>query len=124
LNASGLAEQPIPSVTTAVEDLPSALENAVREAIVSKMQPQPLDRVEFGGIGRQEDEAKVCGYDEITGHMPACLVHQHNAVRPGCDGLSEFSKEEVHRGGIERVITEATPVSHAGHTAPMIQADW
>src|SRR6516164_9804692 len=33
--------------------------------------------------------------------MPARLVHQHNAVRTGRDGLAEFSKEQVHRGGIE-----------------------
>jgi hypothetical protein len=39
VNPSGLAEQPIPSVTTGVDDLASGLENAVREAIVSEMQP-------------------------------------------------------------------------------------
>jgi len=33
--------------------------------------------------------------------MPAHLVHQHNAMRTWRDGLSEFSKEQVHRGGIE-----------------------
>src|SRR5499427_4727096 len=33
--------------------------------------------------------------------MPACLVHQHNAVRTGRDGLAEFGKEQVHCGGIE-----------------------
>jgi hypothetical protein len=38
-NASGLSEQPIPSLTTGFDDLASGLENAVREAIVSEMQP-------------------------------------------------------------------------------------
>jgi transposase len=38
-DAAGLAEQPIPSVTAGVDDLASGLENAVREAIVSEMQP-------------------------------------------------------------------------------------
>src|SRR5499427_7757186 len=33
--------------------------------------------------------------------MPARLVHQYNAMRPGRDGLSEFINKEVHRGGIE-----------------------
>ena len=33
--------------------------------------------------------------------MPARLVHQHNPMRGGRDGLAEFSKEQVHRGGIE-----------------------
>jgi hypothetical protein len=33
----------------------------VREAIVSEMRPQPLDRIEFGRIGRQEHQAEVFG---------------------------------------------------------------
>ena len=74
MNATGLAEQPIPGVGAAVDDLAGSLENAVREAIVSEMQPEPLDRVEFGRIGRQEDQAKVFRYDEIAAHMPARLV--------------------------------------------------
>jgi hypothetical protein len=41
--------------------------------------------------------------------MPACLVHQHNAVRPRRDGLSEFSQEQVHRSGVE-------PGHHQGDT--------
>jgi hypothetical protein len=71
--------------------------------------PEPFDRVEIGRVGRQEDEAQVFGHDEVAGRMPARLVHQHNAMRPGRDGLSEFSKEEVHRGGVE-------PGHHQGDT--------
>ena len=73
----------------------------MRKAIVSEMQPKPLDRVEFGRVGRQEDQAEVFRHDEIAARMPARLVHQHNAVRPWRNRLSEFIKEEVHRGGIE-----------------------
>jgi hypothetical protein len=36
---AGLAEQPIPSVTAGVDDLASGLKNAVRETIVSEMDP-------------------------------------------------------------------------------------
>jgi hypothetical protein len=87
----------------------------VRETIVSEMQPEPLDRVEFGRVGRQEDEAEVSGHDEIAGGMPARLVHQHNAMRPWRDGLSEFRKKEVHRGGIE-------PGHHQGDTGVACRA--
>jgi hypothetical protein len=41
--------------------------------------------------------------------MPTRLVHQHNTMRFGRDGLSEFSKENVHRGSIE-------PGHHQGDT--------
>src|SRR5215813_11856472 len=33
--------------------------------------------------------------------MPARLVHQHNAMRTGRHGLSELSKKQVHRRGVE-----------------------
>src|SRR5215469_3747201 len=56
--------------------------------------------------------------------MPARLVHQHNPMRPRRDGLAEFGKEQVHCGGIEPGYHQGHPVSRAGHTAPMIQADW
>jgi hypothetical protein len=47
--------------------------------------------------------------------MPAGLVHQHNAMHTWRDGLSEFSKEEVHRGGIE-------PGHHQGDTGVACRA--
>jgi hypothetical protein len=47
--------------------------------------------------------------------MPARLVHQHNAMRPWCDGLSEFSKEGVHCGGVE-------PGHHQGDTGVACRA--
>lgn len=87
----------------------------MREAIVSEMQPSPFDRVEFGRVGRQEDEAEVFGHEEIAGGMPARLVHQHNAVCTGRDGLAELSKKEVHRGGVE-------PGHHQGDTGVTCRA--
>jgi hypothetical protein len=47
--------------------------------------------------------------------MPAGFVHQHNALRSWRDGLSEFSKEEVHCGGIE-------PGHHHGDTGVACRA--
>jgi hypothetical protein len=47
--------------------------------------------------------------------MPARLVHQHNAMRTGRDGLSEFCKEEVHRGGVD-------PGHHQGDTSVACRA--
>jgi hypothetical protein len=47
--------------------------------------------------------------------MPARLVHQHNPMRPRRDGLAEFSKEKVHRGGIE-------PGQHQGDTGVACRA--
>jgi hypothetical protein len=43
------------------------------------------------------------------------ITHQHNAMRPRHDGLAEFSKKKVHRGGIE-------PGHHQGHTGVACRA--
>ena len=90
----------------------------MREAIVSEMQPEPLDRIEFGRVGRQEDQAQVFGHDEIAGRMPARLVHQHNVMRAATACPSSARKRFI-AAVPSRVITKATPVSRAGHTAPM-----
>jgi len=87
----------------------------VREAIVSEMQPESLDRIEFGRVGRQEDQAEVFRHDEIAARMPAGFVHQHNAMRSWRDGLSEFGKKQVHCGGIE-------PGHHHGDTGVACRA--
>jgi hypothetical protein len=80
------------------------------------MQPQSLDRVELGRVGRQEDEAEVCGHDEIAGGVPARFVHQHHAMRAGGDGLRELRKKQVHRRGVE-------PGQHQRHPGVARRAD-
>jgi hypothetical protein len=54
--------------------------------------------------------------------MPAGLVHQHHAMRPGGHGLREFSEEQVHRRGVEPGQHQRHTGVAAGQTAPMIQA--
>jgi hypothetical protein len=65
------------------------------------MQPEALDWAEFRRVRGQEDQAEVFRHDEIAARIPDSLVHQHNAMRTWRDGLAEFGKEEVHRGGVE-----------------------
>src|SRR5262249_34048909 len=55
--------------------------------------------------------------------MPARLVHQHNAVRPGAMACPSSARKRFIAAVSSRVITKATPVSRAGHTAPIIQAE-
>jgi hypothetical protein len=50
---AGFAEQPIPRRAAAVDDLVNGAKDAVRQAIVAQIQPQPLDWVEFGRVGRK-----------------------------------------------------------------------
>jgi hypothetical protein len=52
-------------------------------------------------VGWQKHQAEVFRHDEVAGGMPAGLVHQHDAMRPGGDGLREFGEKSVHRRGVE-----------------------
>jgi hypothetical protein len=65
------------------------------------MQPQPLDRIEFGRVGRQKHQAEIFGHHQIASGMPTRLVHQHDAMHPGSHGLGQLGKEQVHRRSIE-----------------------
>ena len=87
-DAAGFAEQPIPRRAATVDDLVGGAEDAVREAIVSQVQPQPLDRVEFRRVGRQEDEAEVFRDHQIAGVCQPALSISTTAWAPGvtaCD---------------------------------------
>ena len=57
--------------------------------------------IEFWRVGRQKHEAEVFRHHQIAGGMPARLVHQHHAMRPGGDGLRQLGEEQVHCRGVE-----------------------
>jgi hypothetical protein len=56
---------------------------------------------EFRRVGWQKHQAEVFRHDEGAGGMPAGLVDQHDAMRPGGDGLREFGEKSVDRRGVE-----------------------
>jgi hypothetical protein len=109
LDAAGFGEEAVPGVATGVDNLGGVVEDAVGELVILEVEPEPLDRVELGRIGRQEYWGDVGRHDQFTGDMPACPVHQHDGVCAGSDGLGQFGEEEVHRGGVE-------PGHHQRHT--------
>ena len=59
---------------------------------------------------------------EVSGDMPAGLVHQHDGVRAGRDGLGQLGEKAVHRFGVE-VGHHRRRASVARRAAPMIQAE-
>ena len=96
-----MADQPVPSLAAAVDYLLGRVKDAVRQAIVAQMQPQPLDWVELRRVRRQEHQAEVLGHAQLAGSVPPGFVHQHDAVRTWRHGLRQLGEKQVHRGGIE-----------------------
>ena len=69
------------------------------ESRVSLMQPEPLDRVEFGRVGRQEDPAEVFRHDETRSYasppsistMPCAQRRLRGGVDSGAAKRPHFS---------------------------------
>ena len=86
---------------------------------VLEVEPEPLDRVEFGAVGRQKERGDVGRHDEFVGDVPAGPVHQHDGVGAGGDRLGEFGEKKVHRLGVEPGYHQR----HAGVTRRAHRAD-
>ena len=51
-------------------------------ALVLEMLPVAPDGIEFGRVGRQEDESDIAGNDQVPGHVKRSPVHDHDVCRP------------------------------------------
>ena len=68
--------------------------------------PEMLGGLEFGGVGRQEDEADPLGHDQTLGSMPASVVeHEDDAAGAPCTGLArEGGASSSAKKGLERPL--------------------
>lgn len=75
------------------------LVEAISQAVPFQPSPQPFDRVEFRGIGRQEQYLDVVWNDQVLGFVPTSSIHDQQAWAPRqvCAHLFEI---EVHHGSV------------------------
>src|SRR5687768_3765629 len=66
-DAAGLGEERVPGRAAGIEDVDVGRPQAVREEALAEVEPHPLDRVELGGVGRQEDGRQVRRDGEVAG---------------------------------------------------------
>ena len=60
-DAVGFGEQGGPGGAARVEDVVTAGPKTVREEALAQVQPDPLDRVQLGGVGRQDSGVRLAG---------------------------------------------------------------
>ena len=89
-------EQGVPGRAAGVEDVVVARPETVREEALAQIQPDPLDRVQLGGVGWQEQRREVGWDGEVLGDVPAGAVHQHDRMSAGADGLAELVEHRPH----------------------------
>jgi hypothetical protein len=60
------------------------------------VEPNSLDRIEFGAVGRQVDERYVVWDPQRMGDVPACLIGDKNSVLVRRELRREHVEEDLH----------------------------
>jgi hypothetical protein len=85
--------------------------------LVLQVTPDPLNRVQFKAIGRQEHQAHVRREDELLGRMGPTVVQQEDIQAVG-EGLREGVDEELEHLGVQIGQLQKEPVTRGGlHSA-------
>lgn len=86
-----------PRLAASVDDGVVAFEDAVAELVLAQVLPDVLDRIEFGQLGRQFEQADVVRDIELAaGLMPSRAVEQHNGVTARRDVATDLGEVQVH----------------------------
>ena len=99
-DAPRLFDELVPRLATMIDDVVVRCEDPVGQPVVAHKLPDVLDRVELGAFGRQRDEADIGGHDELAGHVPASLIHQHHGVGTRFDRERYLGEMKRHGFGI------------------------
>ncbi len=88
-----------PSVAAGLDDGVGVVEQAVGEVALAQVEPDALDRVELGTVGRQRRQGDVVRHLERPLVVPSGAVEGDDGVGvPGQD-LGELPEEDVHGPG-------------------------
>ena len=96
-DAAGFAAKPCPRGTAGVEDVIVGRPEAVREEALAQVEPDPLDGVQLGRVGRQEDRGDVGRDRQLFGGMPAGAIQDDDRMGAGRHGRGELVEHGLHR---------------------------
>lgn len=71
------------------------------EEALFEIEPDALDRIQFGRVGRQWDQCHVGGDNEGGRAMPTRLIEDHNAMFVLGNRFGELVEKCLHRGRID-----------------------
>src|SRR3954464_5189581 len=89
----------VPRLAAVVEDVAVGGEDPVRDPVLPNVLPDVLDRVQLGRLRRERHKGDVGRDHKSLGLMPACLVHEEEGMRPGCDCLRDLLHVQIHAFG-------------------------
>lgn len=83
-----------------VDDVVVVGEDAVGERVVAHELPDVLDGVQFGRVGRQEEQRDILRDDELGRGVPAGAVQNEDGMGAGIDCRRDLGQMLVHRAGV------------------------
>jgi hypothetical protein len=70
----------------------------MREEALTHIEPDPLDRVELGRVGRQRQQRDIVRHGEPVRDVPAGLIQDEHGVGIGLELPGEVLQEHSHAG--------------------------
>ena len=83
------------------DDVFVAVEHSMAEVAFAYIEPNSLDWVGFGAVGRQQHQGRVTQQVQVVGDVPPGLVHHHNGVLAWRADDGELVKDQPHHGGVQ-----------------------
>lgn len=77
------------------------MKEAQREEALAQVEPDALDGVELGAVGRQDDKADGGRHDEGAAHVPAGAVEDHDEMHVRRPGGRNVVEKDLHRSGVD-----------------------
>jgi len=97
----GLWGEAVPGFRASVEQRRFVIEGPVGQKVRFQIGPQVLDRVEFGRVGRQKQQAQARRHYEVLRAMPSRVVQHQNDVAAGRDLGGQFGQKPAHGLGVD-----------------------
>ena len=69
----------------------------MREESFLEVEPDALDRIQFGRVGRQRNQGDIGRNGEVVGAMPTGPIEDHHRMVVIGDGFRKAVKEGLHR---------------------------
>jgi hypothetical protein len=106
-------------VTAGIDDGFGIVEDAEGEVSLAQVEPDALDGIELGTVGRQPDEGDVCGQAVGGQVVPAGAVEDDGGVDPVWQGLGEGVEELAKASKNRRVARVETSGSTRVKSSPV-----
>lgn len=99
-DAPRLVSEFVPGITAQGDDLVVGFEDPIGQPVVAHELPEVFDRIQLGGSRRQRQYGDVGGQLQLSGGVPAGLIHDEDGMGTGCNSGADFGEMGVHRVGI------------------------